>query len=216
MKAILFDMDGTLVDTWKLYVHSYLATFKTILNREVSLEELRSWKPASETRLFQFVLKENWQEGYELFLKFYTEFHEGLFEGVYPKVTQCLENLHNQKIKLGIVTGKSKRAFHVTSKYIPFNHWDVIVCDDDVTKPKPSSEGLLKALQNLQIFPEEVMYVGDSIVDAYASLSANIEFAGVLWCKSHSEKKEFIRHVTSLGASILLNTPEDLLKISHT
>lgn len=212
LKAVLFDMDGTLVDTWKLYIHSYLATFKSILNRDVTLEELRSWKPASEIRLFQSVLKEDWQNAYEIFLKYYSEFHEGLFEGVYPSVVECLKNLHKQKIKVGVVTGKSRKAFHITSQFIPFKDWDVVICDDDVSEPKPSSEGLLKALQILQVPVTEAIYVGDSVVDVYASLSANIEFAGVLWCKGHSEKREFIRQVTSLGASILLNTPQDLFK----
>lgn len=212
MKIVLFDMDGTLVDTWKLYIHSYLATFKSILNRDITLEELRSWKPVTEIRLFQSVLKEDWQNAYELFLNYYKQFHEGLFEGVYPRVIDCLENLRKQQIKVGVVTGKSRKAFHITSRYIPFQDWDVIVCDDDVSEPKPSAEGLLKALQILQVPAEEAIYVGDSIVDVYASLSADIEFAGVLWCKSHSEKKEFARQVTSLGAGILLNTPQDLFK----
>lgn len=203
-------MDGTLVDTWKLYIHSYLATFKIILNRDVSLEELRLWKPTTEIRLFQSVLKEDWKKAYELFVNYYIEFHEGLFEGVYPSVIDCLYELQKREIKLGIVTGKSKAAYNITSKYIPFDKWDVIICDDDVKEPKPSSEGLLKALEFLKVQETEALYVGDAIVDVYASLSANIEFGGVLWCKSHTEKKDFIRHATSLGAGIFLTQPEDL------
>ncbi|MCX7999261.1 MAG: HAD family hydrolase [Leptospiraceae bacterium] len=215
-KAILFDMDGTLVDTWKLYIHSYLATLKTVLNRDVNLEELRSWKPTTEIRLFQSLLKEDWKRAYELFVNYYNNFHEGLFEGVYPNVVECLNELQKKDIKLGIVTGKSRAAYDITSRYIPFDKWNVVICDDDVKEPKPSSEGLLKALEFLKVQETEAIYVGDAIVDVYASLSTNVEFAGVLWCKSHTEKKDFIRHATSLGAGIFLNKPEDLFEFFET
>jgi pyrophosphatase PpaX len=212
VKAVLFDLDGTLVDTWKLYVHSYLLTFEEFLGRKVNIEELRAWKPVSEIRVLQSVLgEEKFAEAYSTFLQFYADFHYGLFEGVYQGVPTCLNQLSERGIKLGIVTGKSRKAFDITNQEIPFEKWDVVICDDDVSEPKPDPEGILLALKQINVQPEEALYVGDSIVDLYAAKGAGLGFAGVLWPKAIQEKQEFIREITSKGASILLQEPSDLL-----
>ncbi len=212
IEAILFDLDGTLVDTWRLYVHSYLVTFEELLGRKVSLEELRSWKPVTEIRILRSVLgEERFEEAYSCFLSYYTQFHGEIFEGVYYGILECLQTLKERNFKLGIVTGKSKRAYEITSKEISFQDWDFVVCDEDVKEPKPSPEGILLALEKLNTPPQNAIYVGDSIVDLYAANSAGVGFAGALWPKSTSEKQEFIREITSKGASILLQEPKDLI-----
>lgn len=212
ISAVLFDLDGTLVDTWKLYVHSYLVTFEDFLGRKVSLEELRDWKPVSELRIIRNVLgEERFEEGYSRFLKYYSEFHDGIFDGVYVGIQGCLQALKQKDLKLGIVTGKSRKAFEITSKEIPFKDWDIVICDDDVTEPKPNPEGILIALENLNVPAEKALYVGDSLVDLYAAHTAGVGFAGALWPKSLQEKQDFVREITSRGASILLQEPNDLI-----
>ena len=66
------------------------------------------------------------------------------------------------------------------SKKLPSNFLDIIVGGEDVKEPKPSPEGVLLAIKEFGCNKEEVLYIGDSIVDAETAQSAQVDFAGVL------------------------------------
>ena len=103
--------------------------------------------------------------------------HTNLYEGV-------LESLHGLKekgVKLAIVTSKYHyRIEQILSKFSAGDLIDIIVGAEDVKFEKPSPEGLLRAIETLQVNAEEVLYVGDSIVDAQAAQNANVKFAATL------------------------------------
>ena len=103
--------------------------------------------------------------------------HTKLYEGV-------LESLHSLKdkgFKLAIVTSKYHyRIEQILSKFGADDLIDIIVGADDVKFEKPSPEGLLWAIEKLRVNAEEVLYVGDSIVDAQTAQNANVKFAATL------------------------------------
>ena len=66
------------------------------------------------------------------------------------------------------------------SQYLSEDFLDIVVGGEDVSCPKPDPEGLRHALSVLGVSPQEVLYVGDSIVDAETARAAGVDFAGVL------------------------------------
>ena len=92
-----------------------------------------------------------------------------------------LKKLRDNKILLGIVTTKYHyRIEQILEKNNAMNVIDVIIGGDDVKNEKPDPEGLLTAIQKLNVSKNQVLYVGDSIVDAKTAQSAGVDFVAVL------------------------------------
>ncbi len=100
---------------------------------------------------------------------------------LYPWVPVLLRELKSHGHTLGIVTTKrSYRIAEVFERERLASMLDTIVGSDMVMAPKPSPEGLLRAIQNLGVPASQVLYVGDTVTDAEAANRAGISFAAVL------------------------------------
>ena len=100
---------------------------------------------------------------------------------LYDGVLEVLHSLNNRSIKIGIVTTKlNLRIQQILTKFEIPHLVDVIIGAEDVQNPKPSPEGIEKALKILGLAKAEILYVGDSITDAKAAERAGVNFAGVL------------------------------------
>ena len=212
IRTVLFDLDGTLVDTWDLYVESYLRTLEPHCGRRLMLSELIALRPTSELRFFDRALPGH--DPAELcaqFLDHYRLLHATHFGGLYPGVAEMLEQLRARGFRLGLVTGKGRAAWEVTASHVKLGDFAVIVTDEQVKAPKPDPEGLITALDRLGARAEEVTYVGDSRVDAEAAQRARIRFAAALWPKSSAELSAFRAQIRTFGVWTELPSPEALL-----
>ena len=112
---------------------------------------------------------------------------------LYPGVKEMLVNLREQGYRLGIVTTKfAYRVRNIMKKFDTEDLFDVFIGVGDVTKVKPDPEGLLLAVEKLGVKKEEVLYVGDSYVDAMAAEAAGMKFAGVL--TGNTTREEFEKY----------------------
>ena len=125
----------------------------------------------------------------------------------YDGVLKELEKLRNNKILLGIVTTKYHyRIEQILEKNNAMNVINVIVGGDDVINEKPDPEGLLAAIEKLNISKNQVLYVGDSIVDAKTAQSAGVDFVAVL--TGMTEREEFLNYeYVSIEESVTELTP---------
>lgn len=185
-RCVLFDLDGTLIDTYSLYMEAFRSTFEPHFKRRLSDAELLALDPYAEQRLLLNVLPETeFDEYFELFLTHYARLHEPLFEGAYDGVVDMLRALQNGGYLLGVVTGKSREAWRITATRMEEDafddFFDVVLTDDDVQLPKPSPEGILLALDTLEIQPGQAMYIGDSQRDCDAAQAAGLPFGVALW-----------------------------------
>lgn len=99
----------------------------------------------------------------------------------FPETLSVLRSLKSRGVYLGIISTKYRyRIQELLSQYLPSGFLDVIVGGEDVRAHKPSPEGLLCAINSLELMPEEVIYLGDSVVDAQTAQAAGVDFAGVL------------------------------------
>lgn len=191
-RCVLFDLDGTLVNTYRLYMESFRATLEPHFKRRLSDPEILAFDPHAEQRFLLNVLPETeFNEYFELFLTNYARFHEALFDGLYNGVLDMLSTLQAQGYLMGVVTGKSREAWRITSTRLEdcgFDDlFDVVMTDDDVQSGKPNPEGILLALDTLDIQPEHVLYVGDSQRDHDAAEAAGVAFGISLWARSSGQ-----------------------------
>jgi HAD superfamily hydrolase (TIGR01549 family) len=211
IRGVLFDLDGTLIDTWDLYLEAYTRALTLHFKRRLSLEELKALRPTSELRLLRRVLTPPATEvAQQEFLRQYRGLHPVLFGGTYPGVPEMLAALRGMGLLLGIVTGKSRAAWEITASHAKLGSFHVIVTDEDVQEAKPSPEGLALALGRLAIPPAEALYVGDSAGDAGAARAAGVRFAAALWPKERREAAVFLRQVREIAEPLELPSPGSL------
>lgn len=99
---------------------------------------------------------------------------------LFSDTLQVIESLRQKDIKTGIIS--TKYRFHIKSyldEYVPATCFDIIIGGEDVASHKPDPEGLLMAMEQLNVAREQTLYVGDSVVDAETALSAKVDFVGV-------------------------------------
>lgn len=109
---------------------------------------------------------------------------------LYAGVKEVLQQLKNKGYRIGIVTTKFHyRIEQILSKFEANELVDVIVGAEDVKIEKPNPEGLLWAIEHLGIEKENVLYVGDSLVDAKTAQNAGVGFIAVL--TGTTSKEEF-------------------------
>jgi pyrophosphatase PpaX len=212
IRSILFDLDGTLVDTWDLYVEAYLRTLAPYVGRRLTLEELIALGPTSELRLLRRALAgHDAGAAHREFLRHYRSLHSTHFEGVYPGACEMLRALRDMSLRLGIVTGKSRGAWEITARSSGLGAFDVTITDEDVVEAKPDPEGLVLALDRLGISAAEAVYVGDSVGDARAARAAHVRFAAALWPKAAPEREKFLTQVREAGVWSELPNPQSLV-----
>jgi HAD superfamily hydrolase (TIGR01509 family) len=215
VRWVLFDVDGTLIDTWDLYIESFLRSLEDLVGRRLTLEELAAMHPTSEFHVIRQVLAadEDLPEAHEGFLAHMRALHPELFAGVYPGVPDMLDALRARGLVLGLVTGKSRGAWAVTAPLVALGDFAATVMDDDVAHPKPAPEGILAAIEQLGADTTATVYVGDSVNDARAAQAAGVRFAAALWAKSAEERPVFLEKVQAEGAWALVPEPSALVEL---
>jgi pyrophosphatase PpaX len=186
LKAVLFDFDGTIVDTTELIYESMRRATGEVLGRELGRETLMAnvGQPLShQMELLADAQPEKTAELLEVYLHHNEELHEGLIQE-FPKVGTSLARLRDADLRLAVVT--SKRRFSVEMALDSFpdlrDVFDVFVAMEDTSEHKPLPAPLLKGLELLgDVSPERAAYVGDAPFDVAAARAAGITSVAVSW-----------------------------------
>lgn len=210
MRAVLFDLDGTLIDSGALYAECYRRAFTAELAELPTVEEMMGRRPASE-RLFllEWLGEDVGDRVHQRVCEAYEALASTLLGGFYEGVPEMLDELRARGLPMGIVTGKSRRAFQATCRHLELERFfDIVVVEDDVPAAKPDPRGLVRALEALRAEPHEAVYVGDTPMDAEAAARAGMVGASALWCRSPEDRA---RIVPRLAPEIWpLHAPADL------
>lgn len=166
IKAILFDLDGTLLDTNDLILASFKEAFSKCLN--LNLEDSEIAKHFGKPLQYTFSTygdNEKVQEMINTYREYNDKNHDTNckpFEGVH----EVLKELKDKGIKIAIVTSKrkimSERGMKISGIY---DHFDAIVTPECTEKHKPNKEPALKACELLDVSPSDSIFVGDSTFD---------------------------------------------------
>jgi pyrophosphatase PpaX len=217
-RVIVFDVDGVLVDTRGSFQKTTLETVEFFTGRRVTRKELHRWKnrPGFND---DWTLSHAWVRA--LGGDFEFEEVKSKFQEIYwgkngrgnvaqekwllPRGT--LRRL--QRIaQLAIFTGRVWREMDYTLDHAKGREFfNPILTVEDVTRPKPDPEGLLKILDGRSA--AESLYVGDNVDDALAAQAAGIRFVGVLPMESQ-ERRQRVARLRKLGAITILGNVGEL------
>lgn len=176
IKGVLFDFDGTILNSFSSQFKAYQATFRRFKIQITKSEFLRNYSPNWLKTYEAFGLPEHlWKDADRYWLKEVKRFPSRFF----PQVKTVLLNLR-KSYRVGLVTSGSKqRVLNDLRDNKASSLFDVIVTGDDVQRRKPHPEGLLKALESLNIESNQAIYVGDAIEDMQMARAAHVRFIGI-------------------------------------
>ena len=182
IEAVLFDWDGTLLDSKPLIDESFYYVFqKYFPDHELTVEELDTFfGPSLEETFSKFTHdKELIKELISCYREFNIANHDEMVK-LFPGVKDVVKYLHKHNIKLGVVSSKRRDVLEQGINLFNLGqYFDVIISGDDVTKTKPDPEGILKAKEALGL--SKVLYVGDSVGDIKAGKYANCKTCAVIY-----------------------------------
>ena len=148
-------------------------------------------------------------------MTFYSALHDALFAGPYDGVLDMLRTLQEDGYLLGVVTGKSRDAWRITATRMEAEGFEdlfhIVLTDDDVQAPKPNPEGLLLALDALEIQPTQAVFIGDSLLDREAAQAAGIPFGAALWARERNGQATFAQPVGPDEGGVILRRPAQVV-----
>lgn len=181
IKGVLFDLDGTLVNTSELIIKTFEQTIMTHLGKNPSQDEI--------TRYFGLPLKECLrkfdEEKADDMMAFYREYntkHHDLLIKPFPRISEALSMLEADGVKMAVVTSKKlPMAERGLACFDLGKFFSGIIGFDECSKHKPDPEPMLKGADLLGLAPEQCICVGDSPYDLQSGRTAGCMTAAVKW-----------------------------------
>jgi pyrophosphatase PpaX len=183
IRTVLFDLDGTLIDSVRLILDSY---HHTLAAHGLPPRTDEEWLEGVGTPLTaQFAAWRDDPGTLEALIATYREYnlrHHDRMVTVYPGVVDVVRALKDEGVATGLVTSKNRSgALRGLTLARLEALMDVLVCADEVENPKPHPEPVEKALRLLDADRRTAVYVGDSIHDMRSGRAAGVRTVAVLW-----------------------------------
>jgi len=182
IKAVLFDMDGTLIDAPEAICSVVSETIRELTGDEVSQEEIAKYIGRPIWEFFEELspeLREKSREASAVYRKKYDLVAEGMTR-LLPHAKETLAELKGKKLKIGVVSQRPVELTWRILKYMGLNEFVDRVTSGEETRPKPSPDSLLQAMDELGVKPNETVMVGDATFDIDAAKRAGTKSIGVM------------------------------------
>jgi pyrophosphatase PpaX len=199
--VVLFDFDGTIVDSGAIILASFRHATRTVLQEEIPDVWLTARMGGSSLREQMAAIAPDRVE--ELILC-YREHNEPLHDELQccTGMLNVLDRLHAEGRRLGIVTAKRHETVELALARLPLrDYFEVVVGAEDTERHKPDPEPVQLALERLGVSAADAVYVGDSPFDVGAARAAGVHAIGVTWGGIHPME----------DADEIVSTPEELL-----
>jgi pyrophosphatase PpaX len=204
--TVLFDLDGTLIDSGAIILASFRHATRTVLSREIPDAELAALVGGSS--IHEQMRSIDPRRVDEL-VRVYREHNEPLHDELeaFEGVEQLLAELKRQGRKLGIVTTKRRKTVELAFAVLPLERFfDAVVTSEATARHKPDPEPVLTALEQLGALSSEAAFVGDSPFDVAAGKAAGVFTVAVAWGNIHPPER-------LAQADVLVHTPAELLDV---
>ncbi len=186
---VLFDLDGTIVDSGWMILASYRHATQTVLGRDFPDDVLMARVGAG--RLEDQMSEFDAEKAVDLaraYREFYAPLHSEL--QAFPGMLELLRRLHAEDRLLGIVSAKRHDIVQLALDALGFGETiDVVVGSDQAPRGKPHPDQILVALDRLDADPDDTVYVGDAPFDVAAAKAAGVHAIGVTWGGIHTRER---------------------------
>ena len=206
--AIIFDLDGTLLDTLEDLANSTNFALLSMGYPQRTIEEIRSFVGNGIEKLIKRALPMNcnevdFQKALAIFKEHYSSHCDDTTKP-YAGILKLLELLANQGICLAVVSNKIDSAVKILCSHFFGNLISVAIGAQEGLLKKPSSDMIFSALQKLNVSLDRTVYIGDSEVDILTAQKAGMDMICVTW---GFRDQAFLQEN---GAEIFANAPKDL------
>lgn len=201
-KNIVFDIDGTLLDTEYAVLHSMQDTLANLWGKEYPIEELKFALGITGVDALQQLGIEDIPQTIDLWNETMVKYADTVT--LFPGIKELLESLSELGCSIGIVTSRIQSEFEKEFYRLGIlPYFQTVVCADDTEKHKPDAAPLLKYMELSGADRQETLYVGDSQYDGQCAENAGIDFSLAVW-GSHSR---------TVKAKYYLEEPDNLLSV---
>jgi len=178
--TVLFDLDGTLLDSEQINTCVVERMYKETLQRTPDPDDLNRYRTLSTEAILQEIAPESAEHLLTIWPQYFHEYKHLL--SLYPGIPELLAVLKELKVKMGVVTLQNRNEVAATRKLVDFKDWiDTWVAVDEVEHPKPHPAPVLEALRRLNTEPQEAIIIGDSVTDLMAGKQAGVRTGAALW-----------------------------------
>jgi len=210
-KAVIFDLDGTLLDTLEDLAHSMNNVLKRFGYPPHPIEAYRYHVGDGAAILTNRVLPDTHRNGEtvnKLLAAYLEEYanHWNVYTRPYSGIPGLLRELNYRGIQLAVLSNKPDQfTRRCVSAYFEEIEFACVVGDRPGKKRKPDPEGALEVAHTLNVLPPECLYVGDTAPDLQPAVAAGMKPVGVTW--GFRTRDELVQN----GAEIILEQPSELL-----
>jgi pyrophosphatase PpaX len=203
--VVLFDLDGTVVDSGAIILASMRHAAKEVLGIQPSDEELMATVggPGLEAQM-RALAPDRVDELVSVYRAHNEPLHDEL--ACCDGMDEVLVELRDEGHRLAIVTAKRRATVDLAFATVPIGHlFEAVVGGDETDRHKPHPEPLLLAAERMQVEPRQCAYVGDSPFDVRAAKAAGMHAVAVTWGGIHDRAK-----LEQEEPDAIVDTPEEL------
>ena len=183
IKAVIFDLDGTLGNTLPLCITAFRKSIEPLINKTLSDDEIIATFGPSEEGTIMALVPEHYDKGISSYLEFYKVLHTMCpvpFEGI----EDLLIALKNKAVKIAMVTGKGKHSTGISLEQFGIAQYFEAIETGIASGPR-KAEGIQNILDLFKdIHKNEVIYVGDASSDITASKKAGVAVVAAAWAET--------------------------------
>jgi phosphoglycolate phosphatase/pyrophosphatase PpaX len=188
IKAVIFDLDGTLANTLPLCIQAFRQSVEPLINRSISDADIIATFGPSEEGTIMALAPAHYDKGVADYLHYYEQLHNMCpvpFEGM----KDILQALKNKSVRIAMVTGKGKHSTDISLKHFELTHFFEMI-ETGSPKGARKAEGIRIILEGLtDTKKEEVIYVGDAPSDIAASREVGIPIVAAAWADTAEPEK---------------------------
>jgi len=188
IKAVIFDLDGTLGNTVPLCVEAFKKSIEPLIHRTVADAEIIATFGPSEEGTIRTLAPDSYEKGISSYLYFYESLHQ-MCQEPFEGVVDLLNILKNRPIRLAMVTGKGKYSTEISLRKFGLTHFFEKIETGHQSGPR-KPEGIMEILNFFgDLNKNEVIYVGDAPGDIQACKNIGIPIVAAAWADTAEPEK---------------------------
>ncbi len=203
-QAVLYDIDGTLLNTVNMNMYPLLRIIKEELGEERTLADVVKFMAYPGMKVMEELGIQDPETTYQRWVRYVNEYPEGATP--YPGMVDTLEVLRQRGVRQAVVSSKMRAQYRIDVEGQGLDQYmETAVLEEDTSRHKPHPDPLLECLKRMELAPHQVLYVGDTPSDSVAAQAAGMDFAYAKWNGVEQGRAD--------SAAYVLYTPGQLLEL---